>query len=204
MGRTEPTLLDRLADLEQRLAALEGNVGKPIYGSGGGLDADMVDGIHAAAIATANKLLALNANAKLPADVAGDADTVDSKHASQLQIVCASNIDNTASSTTSTTYVDKLSLSITLAAQSSIIILAAFERRAASASYAVYYRTTLAGTAQHEISFTGTAYSREHFIEIARGQAAGTYAVKLQYRASNSGYAAYIRNAVLIALAIPE
>ena len=45
-------------------------------------DADTVDGLHASATATANKLLALDANAKLPASITGDADTVDGKHAS--------------------------------------------------------------------------------------------------------------------------
>lgn len=44
-------------------------------------DADTVDGIHASATATANKLLALNASSKLPASITGDADTVDSIHA---------------------------------------------------------------------------------------------------------------------------
>ncbi len=44
-------------------------------------DADTVDGIHASATATANKLLALNGDAKLPASITGDADTVDGFHA---------------------------------------------------------------------------------------------------------------------------
>ena len=44
-------------------------------------DADTVDGIHASATATANKLLALNASSKLPASITGDADTVDGIHA---------------------------------------------------------------------------------------------------------------------------
>jgi hypothetical protein len=48
------------------------------------LNADLLDGIHAATSATANKLLALNASAKLPASITGDADTVDGKHASDL------------------------------------------------------------------------------------------------------------------------
>ncbi len=46
------------------------------------LDADTVDGIHASATATANKLLALNASSKLPASITGDSDNVDSFHAS--------------------------------------------------------------------------------------------------------------------------
>jgi hypothetical protein len=44
-------------------------------------DADKVDGIHASATPTANKLLALNGASKLPASITGDADTVDSIHA---------------------------------------------------------------------------------------------------------------------------
>lgn len=46
------------------------------HGVGSGLNADMVDGIHAATTATANQLLALDASAKLPASITGDAATV--------------------------------------------------------------------------------------------------------------------------------
>ena len=58
----------------------------PVTGGGTGVsgdtyDADKVDGIDAAAAATANKLLALDANSKLPASITGDADTVDDIHA---------------------------------------------------------------------------------------------------------------------------
>jgi len=49
------------------------------------LNADMVDGIHAASAATANQLLALNASSKLPASITGDADTVDGYHSSKGQ-----------------------------------------------------------------------------------------------------------------------
>ncbi len=44
-------------------------------GSGQGLDADTVDGIHAATTAAANVLLALDASGKLPADITGNAAT---------------------------------------------------------------------------------------------------------------------------------
>lgn len=47
-------------------------------------DSDAVDGIHAASTATANQLLALDGNAKLPADITGDADTVDGVHGGEL------------------------------------------------------------------------------------------------------------------------
>mgnify|MGYP001579526660 FL=1 len=43
-----------------------------------------MDGIHAATTATANKLLALDGSAKLPASITGDADTVDGIHAASL------------------------------------------------------------------------------------------------------------------------
>ena len=49
---------------------------------GGSSDADTVDGFHASATAQANKLLALDASAKLPASITGDANTVDGFHAS--------------------------------------------------------------------------------------------------------------------------
>ena len=58
---------------------VDGYHAEELGGSGG--DADTVDGFHASATATANKLLALNANAKLPASITGDADTVDGFHA---------------------------------------------------------------------------------------------------------------------------
>lgn len=48
------------------------------------VNADTVDLIHAATTATANQLLALDAAAKLPADITGDADTVDDYHAWEL------------------------------------------------------------------------------------------------------------------------
>lgn len=41
-------------------------------------DADKIDGIHAATAATANMLLALNAQAKMPCDITGNAATADS------------------------------------------------------------------------------------------------------------------------------
>lgn len=46
------------------------------HGPDSGLNADMVDGIQAAKVATANQLLALDANKKLPASITGDAATV--------------------------------------------------------------------------------------------------------------------------------
>lgn len=46
------------------------------HGSGSDMNADMVDGIHAATTATAGKLLALDGDAKLPASITGDAATV--------------------------------------------------------------------------------------------------------------------------------
>lgn len=49
-------------------------------------NADTVDDIHASTTAQANKLLALNANSKLPASITGDADTVDDIHASTTAV----------------------------------------------------------------------------------------------------------------------
>lgn len=46
------------------------------HGSGSGMNADMVDGIHASTTATAGQLLALDANKKLPASITGDAASV--------------------------------------------------------------------------------------------------------------------------------
>ncbi|MFQ5525967.1 MAG: hypothetical protein ACE5GX_06850 [Thermoanaerobaculia bacterium] len=61
-----------------------GQLGSTAGGGGSGVAADTVDGIHAAAAATANTLLALDASSKLPASITGDADTVDGKHAADL------------------------------------------------------------------------------------------------------------------------
>ncbi|MBU0959815.1 MAG: hypothetical protein KKB31_07750 [Nanoarchaeota archaeon] len=74
------TAASSLADADL-LVIEQGGVTKKIAGS---LikNADTVDGIHAAATAAANILLALNASSKLPASITGDADTVDGKHAS--------------------------------------------------------------------------------------------------------------------------
>ena len=102
----EPTLLERIADLERRIAELEregvtGLTGTDqtikdshdrldsILGAGKSapdgtlvtnFNADMVDGIHAATVATANRLLALDASAVLPAS----ADMVDGLHAASV------------------------------------------------------------------------------------------------------------------------
>jgi len=53
--------------LERRIEQLEAN-GTPLAGSGNGFDADTVDTIHAATSATANKLLALDADKDLHLD----------------------------------------------------------------------------------------------------------------------------------------
>lgn len=50
------------------------------------INAETVDNFHAYASATANHLLALNADSKLPASITGDADTLDSQHASYFGI----------------------------------------------------------------------------------------------------------------------
>ena len=104
---SEPTILARLRDLEARITALEAGTATGLSGTdqtirgshdrldsllGAGnaaptgdvvtnLNADTVDGIHAAATPTANYLLALDANKKLPASITGDAHTVDGIHA---------------------------------------------------------------------------------------------------------------------------
>lgn len=72
-------VLNRLASLEDRLSQQETRE----YAAGA-TNADTVDGIHAAASATANKLLALDASSKLPASITGDADTVDGVHAADI------------------------------------------------------------------------------------------------------------------------
>lgn len=76
MSTLDELLIARINDLEARLRLLE-NV--EYAGTAG--DSDTVDTIHAAASATANKLLALNASSKLPASITGDADTLDTLHA---------------------------------------------------------------------------------------------------------------------------
>lgn len=45
------------------------------------VNAHLLDGYHASATAEANKILALDDDAKLPASITGDADTVDGYHA---------------------------------------------------------------------------------------------------------------------------
>ena len=75
MADIEATVLNMIADLARRVARLE-----TLETASGG-NADTVDGIHAAAVATANKLLALDAASKLPASITGDAHTVDGIHA---------------------------------------------------------------------------------------------------------------------------
>jgi hypothetical protein len=49
-------------------------------------NADTVDSIHASSVATPNYLLALDANAKLPASITGDAHTVDGLHAASFSL----------------------------------------------------------------------------------------------------------------------
>lgn len=75
--------------LIEELKALQADVGKLkrtefLTKLTAGLNADTVDNFHAAATAAANVLLALNANAKLPASITGDADTVDGIHANTV------------------------------------------------------------------------------------------------------------------------
>ena len=48
------------------------------------IDVDTVDGFNASAVATANQLLALDASAKLPASITGDAQTVGGKSSAVL------------------------------------------------------------------------------------------------------------------------
>ena len=72
-------VLNRLESLSRRVAHLES-----LDYSLDAQNADTVDLIHAAAVATANKLLALDAASKLPASITGDAHTVDGEHAAAL------------------------------------------------------------------------------------------------------------------------
>ena len=69
--------------------------------AGTAADADTVDGFHASATATANTLLACDANGDLPADITGDADTVDGYEASELAVL-AENEEITGSWTLKT------------------------------------------------------------------------------------------------------
>jgi|GEM_PF-5985779 len=72
---------NRFADAEARIGAHNhtGGANGPV------IDAGTVDGIHAAVSATANMLLALNSSSRLPADITGDADTIDGSHSSDFQ-----------------------------------------------------------------------------------------------------------------------
>jgi len=85
-------------------------------------NADMLDGKHSSEFisttevttaATANKLLKLNAEAKLPASITGDADTVDGKHASSFMQLSATPNTNGCwdSSTTAPTGTARLNYS---------------------------------------------------------------------------------------------
>jgi hypothetical protein len=58
------------------------------FSTGGAIadNSDKVDGYHAYGTATANSLLALNIDSKLPASITGDADTVDGYHASSFSL----------------------------------------------------------------------------------------------------------------------
>lgn len=106
------TILDRLRAIERRLALLEALRSDGILGTDqtikashdrldsllgadksapdgtlvSNFNADMVDGFHASATATANTLLALNSSAKLPASITGDADTLDGYHAEDFEM----------------------------------------------------------------------------------------------------------------------
>ena len=80
-------------NVKSRLTDIEGDLSTGITThdhSGGAngvvVNADQVDGIHATSSPTANRLLALNGSAKLPASITGDADTVDGKHVADLML----------------------------------------------------------------------------------------------------------------------
>jgi hypothetical protein len=68
------SLKTRFAALDASLAALSKKIDDIITSSGAA--ADTVDGFHASDTATAGKLLALDANKKLPASITGNAETV--------------------------------------------------------------------------------------------------------------------------------
>jgi hypothetical protein len=86
----DPQLRVRIKDGAEEFARTIGDMLRETYDSD--LDnivesadnAHTVDSIHANTSATANQLLALNGSAKLPADITGDADTVDGLHSTDF------------------------------------------------------------------------------------------------------------------------
>jgi hypothetical protein len=63
------------------------------------LNSDTVDGFDASDVPAADTLLALNADSKLPADITGDADTVDGKHVADLDADYVNSIGDTMTGT---------------------------------------------------------------------------------------------------------
>jgi hypothetical protein len=72
---------DRIYDVEQLITTHDHSGVGSVQ-----VDADTVDNFHAYSTATANHLLALDANGDLPTDITGDADTLDGQHGSYYGI----------------------------------------------------------------------------------------------------------------------
>jgi len=81
MAKTDqPNIIELSGYLSEVVVRATGSSSAPVAGG----NADTVDGFHASATALANTLLALDGSAKLPADITGDADTVDGYEGAEL------------------------------------------------------------------------------------------------------------------------
>lgn len=116
MPATQPTLIDRLLAIERRLAEIEANVAGP-----------------PTVAATANRVCALDASAKGPFSITGDADTLDTHHWADVPAAAKrtifgyaySDTNHTIDSAGETYHTDALApVTITLAATSTVYVIA--------------------------------------------------------------------------------
>jgi len=218
---SEPTILARLRDLEARITALEAGTATGLSGTdqtirgshdrldsllGAGnaaptgdvvtnLNADTVDGIHAATTATANYLLALNADKKLPASITGDADTVDGKHASDLggaSVAVYREHSTTAQATTSTTLADLTGCyrDLELAVGDVVVMFAAFRFAIDAARGAAIKFRSRVGSTYSETQEVGNPYNNSYIsvatILTTAIASAGTHRVGAQFAACSA------------------
>ena len=201
----------------------------PVTGGGTGVsgntyDADKVDGIDAAAAATANKLLALDTNSKLPASITGDADTVDSIHAASTAtasklmpldtnvlvpvatLPVASQSYNTEETTNSGTYVDLSggSGTLVLTVNSNVAITLKSALKCAGEGYRIsYIRVVVDSTQVVEVSSFAGTYEDVTGLGVVSLNA-GTYTIKMQDKAENVNFTASSQNRSWVAIATPQ
>lgn len=102
------------------------------------------------------------------------------------------------SSTTSTTYVDKTTLTFTPEAQGDYVILAAFDIKSSGSLVKVYVDLNINDTSYSETYLDGIDYSTQCFIKIIN-LPANPNTIKLRYKTEGTN-TAYIKNARILAL----